>query len=287
LLGYFAATILFGALAAPPLFWTAQGLAAHGILPALAQFDFEAFFHRAIMLGALLFIWPLLRWLRIRNARDLGLQPNPRWLRDAAMGFLISTGPLLCCALVLLGLGVYTVRPSISWDALGSVAASAAVVPFIEEALFRGLFLGVLLRGNRPLTATLLSAGIFSIVHFLKGPDQATAVVNWDAGFISLAHSLDQFAEPMLLLAGFTTLFLLGWILADARLRTRSLWLPIGLHAGWIFASGALNKIAQREMLALPWLGKSLYVGLVPLGVGVLSWAIMKGWLKSVEPRER
>ena len=281
MLGYFAATILFGALAAPPLFWTARGLAA------LAQFDFEAFFHRAIMLGALLFIWPLLRWLRIKNARDLDLQPNPRWLRDTAMGFLISTGPLACCALVLLGLGVYAVRATISWGALGSVAASAAVVPLIEEALFRGLFLGVLLRGNRPLIATLLSAGIFSIVHFLKGPDQATAVVGWNAGFVSLAHSLDQFAEPMLLLAGFTTLFLLGWILAEARLRTRSLWLPIGLHAGWIFASGALNKIAQREMLALPWLGKSLYVGIVPLGVGLLSWALMKGWLKRVDARER
>lgn len=287
MLGYFVATILFGALAAPPLFWAAQGLAARGILPALAQFDFEAFFHRAVMFGALLFIWPLLRWLRLRNARDLGLEPNLRWLRDTAMGFLISTGPLICCALVLVGLGVYAVRASISWEALGSVAASAAVVPFIEEALFRGLFLGVLLRGNRPLTATLLSAAIFSIVHFLKGPDQATAVVNWDAGFVSLAHSLDQFAEPMLLLAGFTTLFLLGWILAEARLRTRSLWLPIGLHAGWIFASGALNKIAQREMLALPWLGKSLYVGLVPLAVGLVSWAVMKGWLKHVGARAR
>ena len=70
------------------------------------------------------------------------------------MGFLISTGPLVCCALVLLGVGVYAVRAAISWDALGSVAVSAAVVPFIEEALFRGLFLGVLLRGNRPLAAT-------------------------------------------------------------------------------------------------------------------------------------
>ena len=33
--------------------------------------------------------------------------------------------------------------------------------------------------------------------------------------------------------------------LADARLQTRSLWLPIGLHAGWIFSRGAFNKIAR------------------------------------------
>lgn len=84
----------------------------------------------------------------------------------------------------------------------------------------------------------------------------------------------------MLMLAGFTTLFLLGWILADARLRTRSLWLPIGLHAGWIFASGAFNKIAHRDAIILPWLGKNLLVGIVPLGVGAITWLLMLAWLK-------
>ncbi|MCA1658715.1 MAG: hypothetical protein LC627_05405, partial [Verrucomicrobiaceae bacterium] len=95
LLGYFAATILFGAIAAPLLFWTAQWLAARGIFPALAGFDFEAFFHRALLLAALLFLWPFLRWLRIKGLRDLGLTRNPSWGRDAAIGFLISALPVL------------------------------------------------------------------------------------------------------------------------------------------------------------------------------------------------
>jgi len=56
LLGYFAATIFFGALAAPILFWAAQWLAARGVFPGLAQFDFESFFHRALLLGAILFL---------------------------------------------------------------------------------------------------------------------------------------------------------------------------------------------------------------------------------------
>ena len=67
----------------------------------------------------------------------------------------------------------------------------------------------------------------------------------------------------MLVLAGFSTFFCIGWILADARLRTRSLWLPIGLHAGWIFANGVFSKVAHREIVALPWLGKDLLVGIV------------------------
>lgn len=282
LLGYFAATILFGALAAPVLYWGAQALAARGVFPALAAFDFESFFHRALMLSAILFLWPLLRLLRVRNPRDLGLLPNRHRTRDLTVGFLLSTAPLLFCGIGLLMLCIYRLRADVPWLAVASIALTAAFVPLIEESLFRGLFLGVLLRGNRPPVAALLSAGIFSIVHFLKAPDQTSTVVTWTSGFVSLAHSFDQFAEPLLVLAGFTTLFLLGLIMADMRLQTQSLWLPIGLHAGWIFAAGAFNKIAQREILALPWLGKSLQIGLVPLALGLLTWALLRVWLKYV-----
>jgi membrane protease YdiL (CAAX protease family) len=286
LLGYFVATILFGAVAAPILFWSAQWLAAHGIFPALAAFDFEAFFHRALMLGALLFLWPFLWWLRIKRLRDLGLEPNRRWARDVAFGFLISALPVLCCGVLLLALGNYTMRTHVAWGAVTTVALAAAVVPIIEETLFRGLFLGILLRSNRPLPAALLSSGIFSIVHFLKAPDQTTTTVAWSSGFSSLAHSFDQFTNPMLVLAGFATLFLIGVILAHARLRTRSLWLPIGLHAGWVFASGAFNKIAHREIVALPWLGKNLLIGVVPLCVCLVSWVLVGAWLRYAGTRE-
>ena len=286
MLGYFAATILFGAISAPLLFWAAQALAAHGIFPALARFDFESFFHRALLLGALLFLWPLLRWLRIKNARDLGLAPNRHWGRDLAVGFLLSALPVICCEIFLVHRGIYSMRALSAWAALAPVVLTAAVVPLLEEALFRGLFLGVLLRSPRPWLAVVLSAAIFSIVHFLKAPDQTTTAVQWNSGFVSLAHSFDQFGEPMLVLAGFTTLFVIGLVLAHARLRTQSLWLPIGLHAGWILASGAFGKIARREIVALPWLGKSLLIGLVPLAVCLLSWLLLRAWLKYAGPRE-
>jgi membrane protease YdiL (CAAX protease family) len=285
LLAYFAGTILFGALAAPILFWAAQALAAHGIFPALAQFDFESFFHRALLLGAIVLLWPLLRCLGIKTRRDLSLETNPRWLRDVVVGFLLSGLPVLLCEIFLVGRGLYSMRNNFSALALAQVALSAAVVPLIEEALFRGLFLGVLLRAMRPWTANIVSAVIFSIVHFLKAPDQTTTDVRWFSGFVSLAHSADQFAQPALVLAGFTTLFVIGVALAHARLRTRSLWLPIGLHAGWIFFSEAFSKIARREVVALPWLGKSLLIGLVPLAICLLSWVLLRVWLHYAGPR--
>ena len=102
----------------------------------------------------------------------------------------------------------------------------------------------------------------------------------------AIQHSFGQFAEPTMLLASFTTLFLIGWILADSRMRTQSLWLPIGLHSGWIFTSVFFNKIAQRETLALPWLGKSLLIGIVPLGVGLLTWLLVIQWSKHARSRD-
>jgi membrane protease YdiL (CAAX protease family) len=285
LVAYFVGTILFGALAAPLLFWAAQGLAARGIFPAFAQFDFESFFHRALLLGAIALLWPLLRWLRVKTRRDLGLERNPRWLRDLAIGFILSGVPVLFCEIFLVNRGLYSMRSNGSPLRVAAIIPVAVIVPLIEEALFRGLFLGVLLRVFRPWTANIVSAAIFSIVHFLKAPDETTTSVRWFSGFVSLVHSTDQFSEPLLVLAGFSTLFVIGVALAHARIRTKSLWLPIGLHAGWVLGNEAFLKMARREVTALPWLGKSLLVGLVPLAVCLLSWVLLRLWLRYAERR--
>ena len=283
LLAFFAATVLFAALSAPFLYWAAQGLSSHATFSFLRDFDFETFFHRALLIGALLFLWPLLRSLRIRSARDLGLVASEHPLRDAGAGFAMAAVPLLFFGALLLLLGVHSLRSSVSLGPLVSRTLSAVVVPFIEEPLFRGLILGVLLRGSPTLVAVFLSSAVFSILHFLKAPEHTSTIVTWASGFVSIANAFSQFAEPALVLAGFTTLFLLGWILADARIRTRSLWLPIGLHAGWIFASAAFSKVARREMELLPWLGKNLLIGIAPLCVALLTWALVRIWLTNVE----
>src|SRR5947208_2526832 len=44
-------------------------------------------------------------------------------------------------------------------------------------------------------------------------------------------------------------------------------------------------KIARRELITLPWLGKNLLVGIVPLAVACLTWLVMRGWLKYVDAR--
>jgi membrane protease YdiL (CAAX protease family) len=275
LFAYFFAVVIGGALLAPPLFWS-----AHRFSSFFAKYDFESFFHRALLVCAVVFLWPLLRWLRLHSFRDLPLDKNRHALRDVAAGIFLAGIPLLVGGAVLIAIRVLLLKNAVPWSSLGAVLAAAIAVPLIEELFFRGPLLGILLRSLRPIVATLITSGFFAIVHFLKAPTRPSESVTWLSGFHSIANSFAQFADPMMVLASFTTLFLIGWILADARLRTRSLFLSIGLHSGWIFIAGIVGKITKRETIILPWLGSNLLIGLLPLALGLITWALMIGWLR-------
>ena len=171
------------------------------------------------------------------------------------------------------------------WSNAGTVVIASVFVPLIEELFFRGFILGILMRSASRMTAVIVTSILFAIIHFLKAPEESSTAVTWASGFISIGHSLDQFREPFLVLGGFTTLFLLAIVLAYARLRTRSLALPIGLHSGWILGAGFFNIIARQRDIDLPWVGKSLLVGIVPLSVALLTWALVRAWLNHVASR--
>ena len=281
LAAYFIAIVVVGALLAPILFWSAQALATHGVLPFLAKYDFDTFFHRAILIAAVLLLWPLLRVSNVRGLADLGLAPNPHWARDVGVGVLLSVIPLLFCGALLIALHVYSFRHVLIWPRFSKVVLAAVSVPFIEETFFRGIVLGLLLRTGRRVLSVVAVAALFAAVHFLKGSEREPAIVRWTTGFESIGDAFAGFGDPMMVLAAFATLFLIGCILADARMFTRSLWLPIGLHAGWIFASGAFSLLARRQIVALPWLGKNLLVGIIPLGLTAVTWILMRLWLKN------
>lgn len=280
LAAYFIGIIIVGALLAPILFWSAQSLAAHGAFSSLAKYDFETFFHRAILIAAALLLWPFLCLSHVRSMADLGLAPNPRWGRDLSAGALLSLIPLLCCGALLIAFHIYAFRYSVAWTRFGKVLVAAITVPFIEEAFFRGIILGVLLRTGRKYMAIFAVSAVFAAVHFFKAPERTSTAVTWTSGLNSIAHSFGGIGDPIILASAFATLFVFGYILAVARVGTHSLWLPIGLHAGLIFGSGTFSWLTHRQILALPWVGKNLLVGIVPLGVAAVTWIMMRTWLK-------
>jgi membrane protease YdiL (CAAX protease family) len=283
---YLAGVILLGALLAPPLYWGANWLAAHGIFPVLAEFQFQKYFNRAALISALLLLWPTIRWLHVGGWRDLGIEPDPRWRQHLLAGFLIAGIAVAAMAFIYVQLGIYRIRDVIAWGKVPVVLLSAVTVAFLEEALFRGAILGLVRRSLGRYAALFWVTALFAIVHFLKPDDSVEiAQVNWLSGFALMPHTFHQFVEPMSLLAGFTTLFVLGWLCGDATQRTRALWMSIGLHAGIVFVKMSFSVMAKFAVKTkhrdgyLPWVDDQFETGLVPVGVLLLVWLAVVLWL--------
>lgn len=144
----------------------------------------------------------------------------------------------------------------------------AITASFVEEWIFRGLLLGLWLRTAKPIKACIGSSLLFSFLHFLNPPGFIGDPSHVFSGFELLGKTLIHFADPLFFATEFVTLTTVGLILCWARLRTNSLWFPIGLHIGWVLALKAYGLLFQQTThhWLKPWgIGDSLRSGLVPL----------------------
>lgn len=289
------------------------------VAAAAERADFPRFFDRALMLAALLLLLPLNAWLRLSRPpggyRDtpwsLGLpdhlvltgrgQPlrrNPAGWWEFGTGFAIAAGLLLLSGWLLLQAGCFMWKDAAASTrgvanqlpmeidlvkAVTKVLPRALGVALIEEVLFRGLLLGIFLRTMRAGSAIVLLSFLFAFVHFLQPPALARMPdpESANAGFLLLGQIFSRFADPMSLVSRFSILTVVGVVLAYARFRTASLWLPVGLHLGWVFGMG-MFKAATWPVTGLPeavrWLvGPNLLEGLLPLSMVVLSGIVVHG----------
>ena len=285
---YLIGTVLLGALLAPWLFWLAKWGAARTQWSFLVGADFAQIFDRAVLIAAVVLLWPTFRSLHIRGTAQLGIERDPHRWRNFRIG--LTTG-IVCMAAyggLLLWLEVYRLKTSLPWTALIKIAFSAVTVAFLEEWLFRGVILGLFRRTLLDLPAVFCVSALFSIIHFVKPPSAENVQIDWLTGFLVLPSCFEKFADPMLLAAGFSTLFLLGWVLGWATLRTRALWLPIGLHAGLVFAKFSFSKLTKRSIdETMPWLGGDIIVGLGALTVVATAWLVAALWMNYADSRAR
>lgn len=262
---YAAASVLLGAWMCP-LFYNAgkalaevsSGKQLNDPLEWLANLcrtaDLPAFFVASMVTAAVILFLPFTSWLRGGGRRrDIStgqrLQPNPTGPKQAAAGFFGVT-------LLFLGLaGILLLSPAFEWkSAPGNLLrvvfislVLALASGFLQEILFRGIAMGVFLRTMRPAAALGLSAALFAFVHFLNPPSGLT-VLDPDAastGFEILRKIVGQFSDASVILGVFVPLLALGGVLAYARWRTASLWLPTGIHAGWIFVNSLLGSYLE------------------------------------------
>jgi membrane protease YdiL (CAAX protease family) len=153
-----------------------------------------------------------------RTFSSLGLKWDRQAFKDILVGFLIAGLLMSLIFLVQIQAGWLSYQgfainiPTLFLELITWLLVFVAV-GFYEEILTRGYHLQNLEEGTTTTLAVLVSSTFFGILH-LNNPN-----AGWSA-FIGVS--------------------LAGFFLAFAYLRTRHLWLPIGLHIGWNFFEGPI-----------------------------------------------
>ncbi|MCA1617880.1 MAG: CPBP family intramembrane metalloprotease [Acidobacteria bacterium] len=184
--------------------------------------------------------------------RSLGWSLHRGWLRDTLFGLLVGGASVCLAALIGGGFGGYSFafNDGVAGAALLRTVVVSGVVFLLgaaaEEMLFRGYPFQTLLR-SWPLWAALVPVSVpFALVH-LTNPNVAPVFT-------------------------FANTVLAGVWLGVAYWRTRSLWFPLGVHAGWNWVQGAalgspvsgITKITPDPLLRMAdagphWLGGGAY----------------------------
>ncbi|MGD7652986.1 MAG: CPBP family intramembrane glutamic endopeptidase [Verrucomicrobiales bacterium] len=300
---YAVASVLLGAWVAPLFFNAGMALAevsaaksTNGALEWLAgkcgEVDFPVYYGGSILLVAMILFVPWVEWLsvgttgepRVRpwtirvghgcvGGRGQALERNVRGLWHCCAGFLIVSGLLLSIGAGLVPAGLISLKGAVGGH--GELAlrtlAKVAGLAVVMEVFFRGIVMGVFLRAMRPAAALGMSAAFFALTLCVVpwgGLDVADPEAS-GIGFELLEKTAMGFGDGRVVMGRFAPLLALGGVLSYVRWRTASLWMPIGLHAGWLFAAGMLGELTEpvMEMGAREWVisGGLLQQGLVPM----------------------
>jgi CAAX protease family protein len=147
--------------------------------------------------------------------RSLGLTFHSGWLRDLVFGFVIGFASLVV-AVAIASRGLKFSLGATGWMPIIRSMIGSGVLLFVaalaEEAMFRGYGLQTLTRAKLAWLGVLLTSVPFGLVH-LTNPNVVPGVT-------------------------FANTALAGIWLAAAYLRTRSLWLALGVHWSWNWALG-------------------------------------------------
>jgi membrane protease YdiL (CAAX protease family) len=280
--------------------------------------DFATYFKRSLFLSALVCLVPFFYSLDLRrDARkrrghlgSVGFPPHRipsrmgqplkklRWgIFHSFAGFCLATGFFLFMAWFLFALNWFewNRQPSSGqlWRSFGQAIKPAIGVSIVEELFFRGALLGIFLRAFRPSIAIVSLSLIFAAIHFLTPPDHFSISDprSTGAGFEMLTLIGQRFLQPQAILHSFVSLFLVGVILGVARFGTASLWLPIGLHTGWVFSMKSFGQLTQRredlpEKLNL-YMGEIMNEGLVPIAILMMTGITVALYLKLLHQRPK
>ncbi len=238
------------------------------------RYSFSRIFDRCFLVTSILLFFPCRRFLKIGSAPQVGLAPPTRWARDIAAGFACAVISMIVLVALMTLQDIFTpffrLSPGESAAKMAKALLAGFSVGFLEELFFRGIFFKGILEQNKPLRAFLITNIFFAAIHFVQ-PVREFRLADYDpwGGARYLAGSFEPFLHWGTLLPGFIGLFLLGVALSYALLRTRTIFLAMGLHAGWIFALQSIRVFGDFRRQDLGWMFGSTDPKIVS---GVITW---------------
>jgi membrane protease YdiL (CAAX protease family) len=251
------------------------------------RYSFGKIFNRMFMICGIVLFFFCRPFLKLGSVSDLGLVPRSLAWRDISVGFGLALASMATLALVMSLAGVFTpfFRLSLarSLERCATAMLAAASVGFIEEILFRGVIFKGLLADLGRVRAYLFAGLFYSAIHFVKpGDNTLFASIDQWTGVRYLFASFQPFANLGALFPGFLGLFLIGAVLCFAFERSGTLYLSIGLHAGWIFSLKTLRVFGDFTRDDLGWLFGSTdpkFVSGVITWAGILIAGLAVGWI--------
>lgn len=256
-----ALTIAISALLAPPLY---ELLVALGLI---GDDEFLRVFRRLLMIGLCLSILNAWKPWRDGDLASYGLRGPRARLRPTVVAWLVAVVATICLVLVHYWSGWIRLEEPFRWGRLVNRIASFLVTGFVvsllEEWFFRGWMLRRMTRTRSLGRAVFTSTLIFAVLHAFSPSDLGNVVfVPTARGALSALYAwLTRMTDLQAFGSSFVGLFLFGLLLCLAYLRTRTIWVPIAIHAGAVNVLFTYTHATDRVVNS-PFVGtRALYDG--------------------------
>jgi len=222
--------------------------------------------------------WLMMRFVNRKPVRAVGLWMHAGALRDIGAGCLLGFLMMAGIAALLGALGAATFTRSAGGalsaaEGAGLSALAFAAGALAEELLFRGYAFQTLMQEVTFVPATAIAAALFALVHA---------------------------RNPHVTPFGLANVALAGILFSFAYMKTRSLWLPAGIHFAWNFSQSALfglptsglpadaGALLRAQSTGPAWLGGGEFGpeggALATIALVLCTWYILKApFVKTAE----
>jgi uncharacterized protein len=277
--------------AADVLQWVQQSEAAGTNLfwADLADSVFNSPFRRVndrlVLIFVLVLLVPAYRMSGLHGRADFGISPRSDWGRLFGSGLMVAAASMLLVYLIGLVAGVYgaaEVGEGVAGELL-KIIIGMLLIGVIEEILFRGYILTALRKSLSIAPAVLLSSALFAAVHFIK-PAEPDITNRWYSGFL-LYTQLFTKAGGGTFWPEVCTLFCMGTVLATLSYWTRSVYIAIGLHAGWVWIMMLFRLFTENQGHLIwlygpgEWISKGWVGPIMTMAVWAVVFATRKKWI--------